>query len=336
MYTRCLPLALALALAWAPNAHAFPPCPREPIVLTSLDESGDGPTNVPHWYKGQYGLVGNPLVIGGLARWTPEEDALIGGPTPSNGKCHDRLPIPGDNADTGNITLTPTYPDGAGFGILALPDLRYNTTSDLRIRYTLGFSVDNLRLVEAGEWLDIAQLEFRWNEIDDHKDPAAISAMYRIRKTQSEKDRLAIEVIEVRVPYIATGSRPPVFERVVATIPAAEDMSATPIALRWSQVAVTPERGTQSGDDLATGDIVIGPPIVTKNEVASHLEVIGPGGHVLYGIPLPGQWANSLSMGLLNYNVGKGSDYSNRYGAEMMATSLCAETMGASDCAPPF
>lgn len=333
MYKRCLPLALALALAWAPNAYAFPPCPREPIVLTSLDESGEVPTNVPHWYKGQYGLVGNPLVIGGLARWTAEDEALDSSPSPKNGKCHDRLPIPGDNVGSGSISLTPTYPDGAGFGIVALPDLRYNTASGLRLRYTLGFSVDNLRLVEAGEWLDIAQVEFRWNEIDDQKDPAAISTMYRVRKTQLEKDRLAIEVIEVRTPYIATGSRPPVFERVVATIPVAEDTSATPIALRWSQVATTPKDG---GDVLSGNDIIIGPPIITKNDVSSHLEVIGPDNRVLYGIPLPGQWANSLSMGLLNYNIGKASDYSGRYGAEMMGTSLCAETMGESDCANPF
>jgi hypothetical protein len=60
--------------------------------------------------------------------------------------------------------------------------------------------------------------------------------------------------------------------------------------------------------------------------------VLGPTGGVLYGIPLPRQWANSLSMGLLNYNIGKESDYSGRYGAEMMGTSLCAEIVGTSHC----
>jgi hypothetical protein len=330
MYKRCLPLALALA--WASNAYAFPPCEREPLELVPLDGSGAAPTNVPHWYTGLYGLVGNPLVIGGLTRWTADGDSVNSGKAPSNGKCHDRLPIPGDNAASGSVSLTPSYPDGAGFGVVALPDLRYNTTSDLRIRYTLAFSVDNQRLVEVGEWLDIAQLEFRWNEIDDHKDPAAVSAVYRIRKTQSEKDGLTIEVIEVRVPYVATGSRPPVFERVVATIPAAEDVSATPIALRWSQVTSTPQDGTESGEAISTGNIIIGPPSTTKNEVVSHLEVLGPTGGVLYGIPLHGQWANSLSMGLLNYNIGKESDYSGRYGAEMMGTSLCAEIVGTSHC----
>jgi hypothetical protein len=332
-------LALALALGWVPTAFAeMPPCPKQPLRVDPLQRAGDGSSSTtPYWYMSYYELLGNPLVVGVI------QGESGSGPTPESttiakaGKCEVRVPVPLEHASSGSVSLNPTYPDGAGFGIVALPDLRYNTPGGLRVRYTLGFSVDNHKLAEAGEWLDIAQLEFRWNEIDDHKDPAAVSAVYRIRKTQLEKDRLAIEVIEVRTPYAAVGSRPPVFERVVATITAKEDASATPIALRWSQVISTPEDDKASGDSTATGNIIIGPPTLeTKNEVASFLEVIGPGDRVLYGMPLPGQWANSLSMGLLNYNIGKESDYSGRYGAEMMGTSLCAETMDAPSCPEPF
>lgn len=332
-------LALALALGWVPTAFAeMPPCPKQPLRVDPLQRaSASSSSSTPYWYMSFYELLGNPLVVGAIqgesgSGLTPESATIT-----KAGKCEVRVPVPLEHASSGSVALNPVYPEGAGFGIVALPDLRYSTTSGMRVRYTLGFSVDNHKLAEAGEWLDIAQLEFRWNEIDEHKDPAAVSAVYRVRKTQLEKDRLAIEVIEVRTPYIASGSRPPVFERVVATIPVAADTSATPIALRWSQVISTPEGDKESGDATATGSIIIGPPTLeTKNEVASHLEVIGLGGRVLYGTPLHGQWANSLSMGLLNYNIGKESDYSDRYGAEMTATSLCAETMDAPACPEPF
>ena len=351
MPIRRLALALMLALAWVPTAYAFPPCPREPLELVPLEGSNPtGSTSAPHWYKGFHALVGNPAVTGGLARWTPGGESVSVGNAPSNGKCHDRLPSPGDNAASGSVSLTPSYPDGAGFGVVALPDLRYNTEKDLGIRYTLAFTVDEQAMVEAGEWLDIAQLEFRWTAIDGIKDPAAVSAMYRIRKTQLQKDRLVLEVIETRVPYIGSGQRPPVFEHVVATIPVEEGGNATRVGLRWAQVVGDPVESidpTDAGEitlpigpDPETtssgGAIVIGPPIVTKSDVASHLQVVGPGGNILYSILLPGQWANSLSMGLLDYNIGKESDYANRFGAEMIDTALCAETTGSSDCTGVF
>lgn len=351
MPIRRLALALMLALAWVPNAYAFPPCPREPVELVSLEgPSPTGPSGVPHWYQGFHALVGNPDVTGGLARWTADDDSQAAPPSPdspTNGKCHDRLPIPGDNAASGSITLTPTYPGGAGFGIVALPDLRYRTAKDLGIRYTLAFSVDGEPLVEAGEWLDIAQLEFRWNAIDNTKDPDAVSTVYRIRKAQYEKSGPMIEVIEVRAAYLAAGARPPIFEHVVATIPMPMGAYETRVGLRWSQVVGDPvvsggegEITLPIGPDPETTSsgsaIIIGPPIVTKYEVSSVLEVIGPGNRVVYRIALPGQWANSLSMGLLNYNIGKGSDYSGRYGAEMMRTALCAEATGASNCVDAF
>lgn len=348
MPIRRLALALMLALAWVPTAYAFPPCPRQPVELVPLEGANSiGSSGTPHWYRGFHALVGNPTVTGGLARWTADDNAPYSPHAPSNGKCHDRLAIPGDNAASGSVSLTPSYPDGAGFGVVALPDLRYNTQKDLAIRYTLAFTVDDRALVETGEWLDIAQLEFRWNAIDDIKDPNAVSAMYRIRKIQLEKDRLLLEVIETRVPYIASGQRPPVFEHVVATIPVQQGGNATRVGLRWAQVVGDPVDPADSGEitlpigpDPETassgGDIIIGPPISTKSEVASRLEVIGPGGNVLYGIQLPGQWANSLSMGLLDYNIGKESDYANRLGAEMIDTALCAETTGTTDCTGMF
>lgn len=348
MPIRRLALALMLALAWVPNAYAFPPCPREPVELVPLEESNPtGSPGVPHWYKGFHALVGNPDVTGGLARWTAGDNAPYLPDAPTNGKCHDRLPIPGDNAASGSVSLTPTYPEGAGFGVVALPDLRYNTAKDLGIRYTLAFSVDGQSLVEAGEWLDIAQLEFHWNAIDDVKDPDAVSTVYRIRKTQYEKAGPTIEVVEVRLPYLAVGARPPIFEHVVATIPMQEGGNATRVGLRWSQIVGDPVDPADSGEitlpigpdpetTSSVGAIIIGPPIVTKSEVASHLQVLGPGGNILYSIPLPGQWANSLSMGLLDYNIGKGSDYSGRFGAEMIDTALCAETTSTTDCAGVF
>lgn len=327
MYKRCLPLALTLA--WIPNAYAFPPCPLNLVELIELTSTNATQTN-PFWYTGYYGLVGNPLVTGGLKGRidrTPTSDSVQ---VPTNGKCHDRVPVPMANHSDGSVRLQPVYPEGAGFGIVALPDLRYGTPDNLRLLYTLGFSVDNFALANPGEWLDIAQLEFHWNIIDDPKDPALTAALYRIRKTQRDKEEMVIEVIETRAAYPAIGTRPPVYERVVATIPTQEGQFDTPIALRWAQQVTAPlnqiappgEIGLPIDAPAATSSIEGG---LVKNEVTSSLEVIGPGDKVIYSIVLPAQWANRLSMGLLDYHIEKASDYMYRFGVELKDTSLSAK-----------
>lgn len=323
MYKRCLPLALALA--YIPNAYAFPPCPKDGVQLFELPNSS-ATQATPFWYEGYYGLVGNPLVTGGLKDRTDADLTSKSGNVPSNGKCHDRVRIPMNNVSNGIVPLQPVYPEGAGFGIVALPDLRYGTPDNLGIFYRLGFSVDNFALANSGEWLDIAQLEFRWNVVDDPKDPA--SAVYRIRKTQHAKKGLVIEVIETRTEYPAIGMRPPVRERVVATIPTLEGQFYTPIALRWTQVIaprhdIEPpgEIGLPIDEPAAISSIEGG---LVKDNVTSSLEVIDPNGKMIYSIALPAQWANSLSMGLLDYHIEKASDYADRFGAEMKNTSLSA------------
>jgi hypothetical protein len=315
MYKRCL--ALALALAWVPTAYAaLPPCPKHPVRVDPLDRANA--TTTPFWYVSFYEFLGHPLVVGALSRGiddglTPEATNVV-----KSGKCEVRVPVPLKNVSGGGVSLNPVYPAGAGFGIIALPDLRYGAPNDLKVRYRLGFSVDNTALVEAGEWLDIAQLEFRWNVFEDLKDPASASTVYRIRKTQRDKEDLVIEVIETSVAYPAIGMRPPVSERVVAVIPTQLDESQTPIALRWTQTVM----GAQEDASAATPDGEGGLP---RKEVASYLEVIGPNGKVVYSVALSSQWANSLSMGLLDYNIGDASMYNGRFGAEMTDTSLSIE-----------
>jgi hypothetical protein len=80
-----------------------------------------------------------------------------------------------------------------------------------------------------------------------------------------------------------------------------------------------------SGQESASAQTSGGEGGLPRKEVASFLEVIGPEGKVLYHVALSSQWANSLSMGLLDYNIGDASKYDGRFGAEITDTSLRVE-----------
>jgi hypothetical protein len=305
MIKRFLPLVLMLA--WAPAALAFPPCPRD----MELSPLGSTPGATERWLQAEYVMWGNQETI----------DALRNPLSPKS-KCKDRVPVPQGNISSGAIELSPSYAPSAGFGIVLLPELPAIAINHLRLEYRLDFMIDNAALARTGDWIDVVQLEFA----HDRKQVGKLSGVYRVRKIQRGKGPATVEVIESHAPVGAPYTKPPLVDRVVAVIPLVGDDDKTAIALRWTQLAESPiQTGFQAGlEPLSTMEYVID----------SVLEVLGPGKEdvgpaddVLYSASLPRQWADTLSMGLLDYNVPTDKDYGSEFRLMIDDPSLSAKAL---------
>lgn len=273
--------ALILLTAWIPQAHAFPPCPLPPMEYGSPGEGAALATGVEPWFKADYHFVGDSVIIAQIA-----PHASNGAPPLPGGKCKDQygLPMLASHSSVGTLRLNPRYAPRHGFGIVELPYLPQVTTNGMGVEYTLKFMVDNARLIESGEWADVAQLDFFHNGSAGQPYSQAVSSIYRVRKIQHGSENARIEVIESRALATGIQTRPPLIDQVVAVIPLPSQNSLpTEMGLRWTQTAY---RG---------GSIAY--------DIDGVLEVLGPGNAVLYTTQLPGQWASLLSMGLLDYNV---------------------------------
>jgi len=297
---------LILLAAWIPQAHAFPPCPLDPMEYgpppdapTTLSSSAASDTGTDPWFKASYQFVGDPIIIGQISSGNATES----GTNPNTGKCRDNsgspdtdgLPILGAHASQGALELNPRYAPRSGFGIVELPYLPQVATHDLRVEYRLAFAVDNNRLQNASEWLDVVQLDFFRNGSAGMKYSNAVSSIYRVRKTQDATGAARLEIIESRSAPGGISSRPPIRDSVVAVIPL-QTGEKTPIALRWTQSA------KQRIDDSAARD---------EFDIHVVFEVLGPDNQPVYTAQLPGQWASLLSMGLLDYNVANPAGYRN-------------------------
>jgi hypothetical protein len=290
MIKRFLPVALLLA--WAPAALAFPPCPKDALQIQPLG-SALGTTEA--WFDASYEMAGNDDIIGELKSAN----------SPSTGKCKDRVPVPQGNTSGGNIELNPSYAKLAGFGIISLPELPTVARDQLRVTYRLDFKIDNAALARTGDWIDVTQLEFA----HDRKEAGERSAVYRVRKIQRGKGPATVEVIESRAPALYT--KPPLVDRVVAEIPLVGANGKTAIALLWTQLAQKP---LQAESKLGQS------PMAVEYAIDSVLQVLGPGKeavataeYAFYSTSLPRQWADTLSMGLLDYNVPDDSAYGSEF-----------------------
>ncbi len=296
MIKRSLPLLLLLA--WAPAALAFPPCPGGDVHLSPL---GSPPDDVAFWLQAEYVMWGKPDII---------EELRI--PYDPKSKCKDRLPVPDANISDGTIELSPSYADLGGFGIISLPELPVVAHDQLHLQYMLDFTVDNAFLANTGDWIDLAQLQFA----HDRKRTGKLSAVYRVRKIQRGKGLATIEVIESRADIGPPFTKPPLSDHVVAEIPLLGEDGKTAIALRWTQFAQNPiETGFQAGLEPLT---------MMEYNIDSVLEVLGPANDVLYSIALPRQWADQLSMGLLDYNVPNVKGYDPEFRLVVDDTQLSA------------
>jgi hypothetical protein len=291
MIKRLLPLMLMLA--WAPTVLAFPPCKPSgsPLELLPLGSAFSEAL----WFRAEYAMVGNQSIV----------DELKASSTPATGKCGDRVPVPTSNISTGIIQLSPRYSPISGYGVVSLPELPYVAIHGLNVQYKLDFTIDNAPLVNAGDWIDLAQLDF----VRDRKDIGSkwqLSTVYRVRKIQRRTGTM-VQVIESRA--INDGSytgNPTSIDSIIAEIPLTGANGATPIALRWTQRAQTPS------------DAEV--PVAPIYSVAATMEVLdlgkettGKANHMLFSTALSRQWADALSMGLLDYNVPNTSAYNTAY-----------------------
>ncbi len=270
---RFLPL-LVLLLAWAPDALAvFPPCPKAPMRLTSLDNGGAS-SGTP-WFNAHY-----------------SELRTSSGPTrPDTGKCEDRRPVVSSNSSSGDLLMTPRYASNADFGVIALPNLLKMAIGGLRLQYSLDFDIDTAAPASSGDWFDIVQLEFARSVTSGNAAQGTRSSIYRVRKVSHGNGQVMIDVIESRDLPDDIAVKPPLTDTVVATIPLTADKPMTSMRLRWTQTAGVPLTGEP--DPTNTGQI----------RIDTVFDVIGPDNRVLYTTSLPGQWADTLSIGLLDYHA---------------------------------
>lgn len=298
-------LPLALALAWAPASHAFPPCPSRPLELIPANDSSStviGPTSP--WAVGYYGVLGNVEAFAPLPH--------IGSSDAPISKCRDRVLVALDHASNGVIGMQPKYAPEAGYGLIALPELRY-IAQPLNLRYTFSASIDGRRLPQSGSWVDALQLSFFWSSAPSPA--AATSAVYRLRKRQGTDQRPEISIIE---------SRPAHPDRIVATLhPPGADLSV-PLHLHWEARTVSPGASTSGAGHASVAsasgtdeqqDVVIW-------NVDSALEVRDDQNTLLYRIELPGQAPYELQMGLLDYNAINVGDYRDPLMLDMDGTGL--------------
>lgn len=277
-------LSLAILIAWAPTVLAFPPCPAAPLEIWPLDGLQAPSTQnaaVHLWHKSTYVLGGDPSVIAQINR--------IGyGHVPGSGLCRvDSLQVFTSHISAGLINLQPKYASSGGFGTVVLPELPVVAFDGLQVPYTLAFKIDNAPLAMIGGWIDVLQMDFLYSDATTSAKP---SSLYRLRKRQPASGSAILEVIESRVdPHDRRSDAPALADRVVATIALQGSAGSTAIALRWKQHATMP--ATYVSDRL---------------RVDSILEIIGP--RETTSIVLPNEWANTFSMGLLDYNIGKAGD----------------------------
>jgi hypothetical protein len=300
MIKRFLPLVLMFA--WAPAALAgFPPCKPSSLEFFDLSAPPPAPSGVAPWFQGGY-VIDDLLGIIESAR---------------AGKCKDRLPIPGPNASTGTMGLNPGLSPIRGYGILSLPVLPTIAINGLNLQYRYNFTIDNAPLLNTGDWMDVAQLDFA----QDRGQGWPISSVYRVRKVQRGASAI-VQVIEARAVNGGTNSTKvaPIVS-VVAEIPLTGVNGKTAIALRWTQLAQTP-----IGEFEA--------PTAPMYTINSTMEVLGMSNPsagtadvVMYTTPLSRQWAFALWSGLLDYNAPLGGQpYNSNFYVDIVS-NIDAETL---------
>lgn len=298
MFKRIVPFVLLAACI--PQAHAFPPCPVQPMEYGPPPEdaaasvAARSASDAAPWFKANYAFVGDPNVVGQIA----PERAIDITVDPNTGKCRDRdaLPVLNPHTSAGILQLDPAYAPAGGFGVIDLPYLPEVATDGLDISYRLRFTVDNDPLQDADDWLDVVQLDFFRNGSAGLKYSEAISSIYRVRKIQRNRSYAAIEIIESRAAVPGIDAKPVRNDRVVAVIPLPRDQQSTAISLRWTQSA-----------KRRTGDSAV----YDEYDIDVVFDVFDSSERVLYTAQLPGQWASMLSMGLLDYNIVDISMYEN-------------------------
>jgi hypothetical protein len=313
MLKSALPLAL---LALSAQAHAFPPCPQQPIEMVSSSHSTPPPQPVtPPWFLTGFMLEGNQTVINAIA---PHGHIF-------HSKCRpgDELPVLSANPGASYLGAAMHRAPSGGYGLIVLPDIRAHDPGRT-LTYSLSFAVDSSPLAQNGDWFDVAELALSWANPLSTIRPHDIASVYRVRKLRTSNGVPVLQVIASRRTSPDEPALPTLaYDEVVATIALDQHTDAAPIKLRWSQRR---RALTGSGDEfipdpylldsvgqpaaMMAGDAATGASTqgegstVRVSTVDTVIAVIGTTGQTLFQQTLADQWASDQSMGLLDYNTG--------------------------------
>lgn len=291
-------VSLLLLAAWSPLALAFPPCPREPVQITG--SSSPPPAPVPERFRAWFDLVGDSAVLDALA---PDLRPPHAG-RPGTGNCRggEDIRLPGPHSAAANVGLPAALGPRAGFGLIALPDLR-TEPAGYAATWRYEFTVGDVPLPAPHNWVDVVALSFDWSGAAPGEGlPATV---YRVRVLRPAAGPQLLQVIEVSGDSDSGHHERAGAEQVVAIVPLNVGSGAQ-LALRWSQVVRS----------------------VPAGYVDTTFEVIGPDGQALYTAPLASQWANGLSIGLLNHHAPELPDGSFIPGVEFVRSELRIEGLG--------
>ncbi len=293
---------LVLLFAWAQAALAFPPCPRFPIQQSSQAEAAATP-GTPAWFQVSYFVDGAPYIVEELTA----------------GKCRDRIAVPTSNTSNGIIALDPKYSPLNGIGTVVLPEFPTSAVNGLNLPYRLDFTIDNAPLLNSGDWMDVAELDFAQDRgLTARGWP--LSSVYRVRKVQRGSVPI-VQVIESRTR--ADTSKPGPVDSVVAEMPLTGVGGNTAIALRWTQHA---ERLLESEPNAPEAPLYfINSTLEVLGQLRQSMPDVKPN-DVMYLTALPRQWADALKMGLLDYNAPIGGlPYGSNFRVDVNSIKLSVE-----------
>jgi hypothetical protein len=311
MIKRFLPLVLMFA--WIPAAMAFPPCPRAPIQQTPQTQVA-ATSGMPAWFQVSYFMDGAPYIVNELRA----------------GKCRDRIPVPASNASNGIIAMTPNLSPINGVGTVVLPEFPTSAANGLHLPYRLDFTIDNAPLLNSGDWMDVAELNFaRDRGLTASGWP--LSSVYRVRKVQRGSGPI-VQVIESRAHIEDDTGESVTTDSVVAEIPLTGAGGNTAIALRWTQHAQQPV--VSEPDASAAPFYYVDSTMEVLGQIRQAMVGVKPN-DVMYSTALPRQWCDALKMGLLDYNASiRGQPYGINFRVDVNKIELSVELPGNTLTAP--
>lgn len=271
-----------LTVGVASTAYAFPPCP--------VGEAGILPLDVPP-----------PPDILVMSPWKVATVSAFGSVTPDSftvpcsrisdaiksGQCtvdsFDLRTLPAQ-ASAGTVGAKPSYSVVGQVGLAGLPDVRNEDVAVHKPAYALILGINATPLAHAGDWVDIAQMEFE-RASDADIGPGAI---YRLRKITRRDGQSELRLI-LADPLVGE-------DVVVAAVPLGIRDRVVPVVLRWSPMT------EPLGEASSKNAVQIGPPIVDPYSATTGL-ALEVDGTLVHAATLKDQAPSIASMGLLDYNL---------------------------------
>lgn len=286
---RNIAAALALTLACAATAQAFPPCPGGLAVIVPLDNFAAA-IGAASWTVATYSDTGafEPEIY-----QSTECPHFVDRPTDGNCTIDSfRLTQLPERRSTGILGATPQYSPSGKVGVIGLPDVRDNDAKSRRLKYSLSFGINATPLRSRGDWVDLTQFEFQPSTSTE------TAVVYRLRKISPAQGESVLQLI---ASDAQTQTRTSPQDVLLATIPLKyggplDEPSISAVSFQWVphvRVVYAAPPGTPS-------DIPALP--VATYIVDTDFELLVDG-IARYNVHLTDRMPNIASMGVLDYNI---------------------------------